>query len=225
VTELARSASERGELVLRRRDDQALELRVNGVFVMDAAAATSERQLAVAGMAAVASPRRVLVAGLGLGVTLRAVLDDPRVEQVTVVELEPALVDWLRSGLVPGGAATLADPRVSVLVADVADAVAVAGTGAYDLALLDVDNGPDFLVHDANADLYRVPFLRACRRMLDVRGALVVWSMSQSRVLADRLGAVFGQVQTQPCPVRLGARDETYWLHVATPAARPHRGH
>jgi spermidine synthase len=75
----------------------------------------------------------VLVAGLGLGFTLRAVLADPRVEQVTVVELEPALVEWLRSGLVPGGAAALEDPRVSVLVADVADAVAAAGSDEYDL--------------------------------------------------------------------------------------------
>ena len=225
MTELARAASERGELVLRRRGDEALELRVNGVFVMDAAGAASERELATAGIAAVATPRRVLVAGLGLGFTLRAVLADPRVEQVTVVELEPVLVHWLRCGLAPGGAAALEDPRVSVLVADVADAVTAAATGAYDLALLDVDNGPDFLVHEANADLYRVPFLRACRRMLDRGGALVVWSMSESRALADRLGAVFGQVQTRPCPVRLGTRDETYWLHVATPAARPDRGH
>jgi hypothetical protein len=36
VSEVARAVSERGELVLRRRDDDgALELRVNGVFVMD----------------------------------------------------------------------------------------------------------------------------------------------------------------------------------------------
>jgi spermidine synthase len=202
-----------------------LELRVNGVFVMDDDGAASEQALATVGMAAVVSPRRVLVGGLGLGFTLRAVLEDPRVEQVTVVELEPVLVHWLRCGLAPGGAAALEDPRVSVLVADVADAVTAAATGAYDLALLDVDNGPDFLVHDANADLYRVPFLQACRRMLDGRGALVVWSMSESRALADRLRAVFGQVRTRPCPVRLGARDESYWLHVATPAASPDSGH
>jgi spermidine synthase len=43
----------------------------------------------------------VLVGGLGLGVTARAVLADVRVEQLVIVEIEPMLVDWLRSGLVP----------------------------------------------------------------------------------------------------------------------------
>ncbi|HLK95572.1 MAG TPA: hypothetical protein VK365_07535, partial [Nocardioidaceae bacterium] len=89
VTEVARATSERGGVVLRRRDDGTLELRVNGVFVMDDDGAASEQALATVGMAAVVSPRRVLVGGLGLGFTLRAVLEDPRVEQVTVVELEP----------------------------------------------------------------------------------------------------------------------------------------
>jgi len=221
VTELVRATSERGELVLRRRHDHELELRVNGVYVMDTAGTGSEQQLAAAGVAAVARPGRVLVAGLGLGVTLRTVLLDPRVLHVTVVELEPALVDWLRRGVVPGGPELLDDPRVVVLVADVADVVPQTRPRTYDLVLLDLDNGPDFLVHDANADLYREPFLRACARLLDANGALVIWSMNESPPLVDRMRAVFGQVWTQRCPVRLGTRDETYWLHLATPSPAP----
>jgi spermidine synthase len=216
VSELARAESGRGELVLRRRDDGALELRVNGVFVVDTVETSSERELAAASLAAAPNPRRVLVAGLGLGFTLRAVLDDPRVDQVTVVELEAAVVDWLCAGLVPGGAELLGDPRVTVRVEDVADHVAGAGAQAYDVLLLDVDNGPDFLVHAANAGLYRAPFLRCCARVLDRGGVLVVWSMSQSATLAARLADVFARAWTQPCPVRLDGRDETYWLHLAS---------
>jgi spermidine synthase len=215
LSELARAESARGELVLRRRDDGALELRVNGVFIVDTLETSSERELARASLATVTAPRRVLVGGLGLGFTLRAVLDDPRVEEVTVVELEPAVVDWLRAGLVPGGAELLADPRLSVLVGDIADHVTRADPAAYDVVLLDVDNGPDFLVHAANADLYRAPFLRRCARVLDRDGVLVVWSMAESQALATGLGDAFGRTWTHPCPVRLGGRDETYWLHLA----------
>jgi spermidine synthase len=219
VTE-ARAETLRGELVLRRRADGALELRVNGVFVMDTVETSSERALAAAGLETVDDPRRVLIAGLGLGFTLRAVLENPRVEQVTVVELEPALVDWLRTDVVPGGSALLADPRVTVLVDDIAGAVtgpagAIEGADGYDVVLLDVDNGPDHMVHDTNALLYDRPFLRRCAGLLADDGVLVFWSMSHSPALLDALGAVFGRSWAQPCPVRLGERAETYWLHLA----------
>ncbi len=211
---VARSVSPRGETVLRRRADGALELRVNGVFVMDDVETGSERRLATASLAAAASPRRVLVAGLGLGITLRAVLASGAVEQVMLVELEPALVDWLRADLVPGGAAALADPRVAVRVGDVAETVRTSRGGAYDVVLLDVDNGPDHLVHDANTALYRPPFLRRCRDALAPGGALVVWSMAESPALHAALTEAFDRAWTEPVPVRLGARAETYWLHL-----------
>ena len=220
---VARAVSERGELVLRRRHDGPLELRANGVFVMDDDEVSSERRLAEASLAAAADPRRVLVAGLGLGITLAAVLEDPRVERVTVVELEPVLIDWLRADVVPGGAALLGDPRVDMRVDDVAAVVADAAAAAYDVVLLDVDNGPDFLVHDDNADLYREPFLRRCARVLSAKGVLVVWSMNESAALVDALGAAFPQVWTERCRVRLGGRDAAYWLHLAR--AGPTGGH
>ena len=102
--ELARAESERGELVLRqRRDDGAasvLELRANGVFVMDTAETTSEVALAAAALDLVDDPRDVLVGGIGLGFTMHAVLADPRVERCTVVEIEEALVGWMRDGTI-----------------------------------------------------------------------------------------------------------------------------
>jgi hypothetical protein len=47
---LATAVSERGELVLLRRADGALELRVNGAFAMDTAQTSSERLLATAAL-------------------------------------------------------------------------------------------------------------------------------------------------------------------------------
>jgi spermidine synthase len=222
--EVARSDSERGELVLRERrpgsadgrgGPTVLELRANGVFVMDTAEHASEQALADAALDAVADPRRVLVAGLGLGFTLQRVLGDRRVEHVDVVEIEPALVEWMRDGTIAHGAQLLADDRVRVVVADIASAVAEAGPASYDVVLLDVDNGPGRLVHTANAEIYCEPFLRSVLDRMSAGGALVVWSAERSHELAESLRAVFGHVEERDHPVRLQERDEHYWLYAA----------
>ncbi|WP_139977968.1 hypothetical protein [Nocardioides litoris] len=220
--EIARAESERGELVLRERrpgpDDPpgapALELRANGVFVMDTVEVSTERALARAALDTVAEPRAVVVGGLGLGFTMHEVLADPRVEVCAVVEVEEALVGWMRDGTVPHGPGLLADGRVRVVVADIAVAVAEARPASYDLVLLDVDNGPGYLVHDANAALYEEPFLSDVGRVLRPGGALAVWSAAESSGLEAALGRVFDDVRAVPLEVRLQERDETYWLYV-----------
>jgi len=218
--ERARADSERGELVLRERRPEGggpavLELRANGIFVMDSAEHATEKALADAALEAVPVPRRVLVGGLGLGFTLDRVLGDRRVEHVDVVEIEQALVDWMRDGTIPHGRRLLADERARVVVADVAVAVLEARDAAYDVVLLDVDNGPAHLVHATNAELYDVPFLRAVHRVLGAGGALVVWSADRSPELLASLRDVFGEAAEHPHEVRLQDRDEHYWLYAA----------
>jgi spermidine synthase len=186
---------------------------------MDTAEHATERALADAALATVARPRRVLVGGLGLGFTLDQVLADRRVEQVDVVEIEPALVEWMRDGTIPHGRQLLADSRARVVVADVVQAVTEAGPTTYDVVLLDVDNGPGQLVHETNAAIYDVPFLRRLRDRLEPGGALVVWSAARSPDLAETLGSVFGVVDEQAHAVRLQDRDEHYWLYAARVAS------
>src|SRR3954469_9752241 len=180
--EIARAESPRGEVVLRERREAnaptVLGLRGNGVFVMDPRETTTERALAQAALDLVEHPARVFVGGLGLGFTMREVLADGRGETCTVVEIEQVVVDWMRDGTIAHGPKMLADQRLSVVVADVAVALAEAGEAAYDLVLLDVDNGPGYLVHDANEALYRPPFLDAARRA--TAGVLAVWSAAEA---------------------------------------------
>jgi spermidine synthase len=220
--EVARNESERGELVLRRRQEDdgptVLELRANGIFVMDTAEHGSEQALADAALAVVDRPRRVLVGGLGLGFTLDRVLGDRRVEECDVVEIEPALVEWMRDGTIPHGRQLLADRRARVIVADVATAITEAGPASYDVVLLDVDNGPGQLVHETNEALYDAPFLRTVHDRLTEGGALVVWSAHRAADLTGRLGQVFAEVTERAVDVRLQDRDEQYWLYAA------HRG-
>ncbi|MEI5672821.1 MULTISPECIES: hypothetical protein [unclassified Nocardioides] len=217
--EVARAESERGELVLRERRDEGapvvLELRANGVFVMDTLETSTERALATAALDLVADPRAVVVGGLGLGFTLHEVLADSRVERCAVVEIEEALVGWMRDGTVPHGPALLADERAAIVVADVAVAMAEARPASYDLVLLDVDNGPGYLVHDTNARLYQTRFLETARAALRPGGALVVWSADVAPDLETTLAGVFGSAEARPLEVRLQDRDEHYWLYVA----------
>jgi spermidine synthase len=221
--ELARAESERGELVLRERRPEdgpvSLELRVNGVFVMDNVEVSTERALAREALALVEDPRAVVVGGLGLGFTMHEVLADSRVELCSVVEIEQALVDWMRDGTVPDGPGLLADARVNVVVADVAVALAEARPATYDLVLLDVDNGPDNLVHVGNAALYEAPALTSARAALRPGGALVVWSSHEAPDLEASLRGVFDDVEARSHEVRLQERDERYWLYVARVAS------
>jgi spermidine synthase len=221
--ELARAQSERGELVLRERRQPGAtpvtELRANGVFVMDNAEFASEEALASAALALVPQPREVLVGGLGLGFTAHRVLADLRVERCTVVEIEEALVGWMRDGTVPHGPTVLADARARVVVADVGAALAEAAAASYDLVLLDVDNGPGYLVHEGNSALYRAPFLTEVRRVLRPGGALAIWSMDEAAGLRQVLGEVFDETDALPHPVRLQDRDEDYWLLVGRKAS------
>ncbi|WP_370618136.1 spermidine synthase [Mumia sp. Pv 4-285] len=201
----------RGDAVVRRREDGALELRVNGVFVMDDVETTSERLLARAALAGAANPRHVVVGGLGMGFTLREILTDRRVAQVTVAELEPAIPEFMREGTLPG-ADLLADRRVDLHVDDVREVVRALGGRSVDVILLDVDNGPDFLVHDRNAAVYEAPFVADCAARLSDLGELCIWSMDDSAPVRDALAASFDHVYAEQVPVRLQGRAEAYWL-------------
>ena len=220
--ERARATTERGEIVLRERrsstDIEAapvLELRVNGVFVMDTLETTTEEALARTALAQVEAPRAVVVGGLGLGYTAHEVLTDRRVERLVVVEIEEPLVAWMRDGTVPHGPSYLADERLTVVVADIRQAMTEATPGSYDLALLDVDNGPGYLVHEQNAAVYHPEFLSSVAQALKPGGVAAVWSAAESSDLYDALLTVFGAATPVPLDVRLQGRAEQYWLYLA----------
>lgn len=176
IVGIARAETPDGEVALRRRDG-VLELIVNGAFAMDSREVSTEVRLATEALDRHTAPRRVLIGGLGLGFTTRAVLADPRVEFIQVVERAAPLVHWARAGLVPE-LADLEGTRCRFVIGDVADVLLARErpTREWDLILLDVDNGPGFLIHEGNARLYGVPLLRAARDRLAPGGQLVIWS-------------------------------------------------
>jgi spermidine synthase len=188
---LARADEPHGELVLRRRGD-VVELICGGLFAMDTADTSTERALAEVALGELDGdrPLDVLVGGLGLGFTVAAVLADDRVGRLDVVELSPAVIGWVAGGLVPATAGVLDDPRVRVHTSDVRTLVPRLPAGGLDAVLLDVDNGPGFLLHPANAEVYGGGFLAGAVRALRPGGVLAVWSSHPSPELLRSLGRV-----------------------------------
>jgi spermidine synthase len=184
------------------------------VFLMDTAETTTERLLAQLVLDRHPDPRQVLVGGLGLGCTLGALLDDPRVARVVVVEIEPLLVRWLQEGCVPGVDRSLADSRVRVEIGDVRDLVAGEGR-IYDAVVLDVDNGPGFLVHERNAGIYEALGMASVASALRPGGLLVVWSADRAPLLQRVLEHAVGPTEQVWRRVRRQGRDLDYYLYVA----------
>ena len=83
------------------------------------------------------------------------------------------------------------------------------------LVLLDVDNGPGYLVHDANSALYGLTLLRTTRRAMRPGGLCVIWSAAHDQALQDAMAEVFGGAEATAYDVDLQGRAEQYWLHLA----------
>lgn len=221
---LARADGVAGEVVLRRRRDEDREIHeliVNGTFLMDTAETSTERLLAEAVLSRLPRARHVLVGGLGLGFTTAALLESPTITRVDVAELEPLLVEWSRAGLVPGAADTLADPRVTVRIGDIRHILHDADPASYDAILLDVDNGPDFLVREDNAEVYRAPAVRDAAAALRPGGIVAVWSAAASDRLHDVLAQVVGPVEVVERVVAREGRDVDYHVYLATRVSPP----
>ncbi len=216
---LARADSPAGEVALRRRfasTGPIYELIVNGVFAMDSAETRSEIRLAELALADGA--RRILVGGLGLGWTALT-LARGGAERVDVVELATPLIEWARAGLVPSLTEVVAAPAVRLFAGDVAQVLAGRDgpAGPWDAVLLDVDNGPDFLIRPENGPLYAPEALRAATRSVAPGGRLYVWCQGESPELAATLAGL-GDATTTIVPVRRDGHAIDYVIYRLAPA-------
>ncbi|MGW0595538.1 spermine/spermidine synthase domain-containing protein [Streptomyces sp. NPDC002776] len=206
---LDRREGPHGEVVLRRHGD-LLQIIANGCFLMDTSDGRSERLLVDAARDALdGRPRpRVLIGGLGVGFSLAHAAADPRWGRITVVEREPAVIDWHRTGpLRDLTAQACADPRTEILETDLLPYVNET-SDTFDALCLDIDNGPGWTVTEGNQGLYSVAGLASCARVLSPGGVLAVWSAQPSPEFEETLrNAGFNQVRTEEIPVARGVPD------------------
>ncbi|MEW2129609.1 spermidine synthase [Streptomyces sp. NPDC005435] len=198
-----------GEVVLRRHGG-LLQIIANGCFLMDTSDGRSERLLVDAARTALDGRPApdVLIGGLGVGFSLAHAAADPYWGRIVVVEREPAVIGWHRSGpLGDLSADALADPRTAVVEDDLVSYVNET-SDTFDALCLDIDNGPGWTVTEDNDGLYTKAGLAACARVLRPGGVLAVWSAQPSPEFEGTLrNAGFRQVRTEEVPVARGVPD------------------
>ena len=194
------------EFVLARHGEEWV-VRAGGRTLMSSRVHDSEEELAEAALERAPQARSILVGGLGLGFTLRAVLDRAGPDaRVTVAELVPNLVEWNRTHVAPLADYPLRDPRCEVVVGDVYELLKQS-VRAFDVILLDVDNGPVALSSSGNDRLYSERGVRVCRSALrGLDGVLAVWSAGPSPRFERRLAHAGMQVEVLRVAARSGSR-------------------
>jgi len=187
---LDRRESADGVLELRQRGADDFLICIDGRVLMNSRASRSEEELGVRTCAGLAPGARILIGGLGMGFTLRAVLDSiPEESQVDVAELHPIVAEWCRGPLAAVSGSSLDDPRVSLRVGDVADRIREAADGAepYDAIVLDLFEGPHAHTDAKRDPLYGRQAIERSWRALRPNGVLGVWAEAREQHFEARL--------------------------------------
>jgi spermidine synthase len=198
------------ELVQR---GDAFDVLVDGRRVMRSDARRAEKQLVELALAPLGQRDdiTVVLAGLGMGFTLRALLDAPGVVRVDVVEASRAMVEWEARHFAGLNGDALKDPRVRLDAIDLATFLKSLRTGAIDrpagdgwLALvLDMDEGPAKLSRPGNDAFYADDGIERLEEPLRPGGVLALWSAAREPALLQRMHARLKNVAEIVVPVDL----------------------
>jgi spermidine synthase len=186
--------------------------------LMNSRLSGSEEDLATLSWQRIANRQdaHILIGGLGMGFTLRAALAAmPPTVRITVSELVPEIVQWARGALAPIFGDCLDDPRVSIAVGDVGEAIG-RQQAAFDAILLDVDNGPEGLSRDGNDRLYTHRGLAAAKAALRRGGVLAVWSSHPDDKFTRRLADAGFRAEEVRVRARHGGRGARHTIWLAT---------
>jgi len=177
-----------GDISLRRRWEPSLdvdvyEVKLGDEFLMSSLFTVSEIELATRALAELPGTELdVVVGGLGLGYTARAVLADPRVRSLHVVEALGEVIEWHRRELLPLAAPLLADPRCHLVQGDFFAMVAAgAAFGPHEprlchAILVDIDHSPRHVLHHGHTAFYEPDGLRRLAVRLHPGGVFALWS-------------------------------------------------
>ncbi len=177
-----------GELRLKRRGAE-FSIMLGSNELMNSRLSGSEQALATLSCQRIRgrSRPRLLIGGLGMGFTLRSALAEAGDDAgIVVAELIPAVVTWARGPMRTVFGNCLDDPRVTIRESDVGEVIR-SEASAYDAILLDVDNGPEGIVHKANDRLYDRAGVASAREALRPDGVLSVWSAGPDHSFTRRL--------------------------------------
>jgi spermidine synthase len=181
-------------LELRQRGEGDFILFLDGRVLMNSRAQRSEMALGRLGCRPWQDTRapEVLVGGLGMGFTLRTVLDSLSAKaKVVVAELNPEIVDWCRGPLAGLTDNALFDHRVQVEMGDVADLIRrcarAKGKGCFNAIILDLYQGPHAYTDKREDPLYGSRAIEYTRMALRSGGTFAVWGEHYDEGFSRRL--------------------------------------
>ena len=234
--ELAWSPTPIGEVSLRRRRDPGtgvdiFEVKLGDEFLMSSLFTVAEVEVArLALQRLTGAGLTVAVGGLGLGYTAQAVLADPRVSELIVVDALEPVIQWHQQGLVPVGPVLTADQRCRFVHADffaLSDGSGfdpAAPDRLFDAVVVDIDHSPRHLLTDGSAGLsgagfYGVEGTERLAQHLRPGGVYSLWSNDPPdetylAVLAQVFVEVSAEVVRFPNPLQ--DREATNTVYLAT---------
>lgn len=184
------TTEDEGILELRQRGKGDFLITVGSQILMNSKAQRSEIALGQLGCQSLQKhpAPRVLVGGLGMGITLRAVLDSlPDTAEVIVAELNPKIHEWclgFLSDLTDGAAS---DPRVTVEIADVAELIHKSAKASFDAIILDLYRGPHPQTDQQNDPIYGSYAIAYAHAALKPGGTFAVWGENRDTHFENRL--------------------------------------
>src|SRR3982074_2268234 len=199
-----------GVLSLRRRrlpstEIDIYEIKLGDEYLMSSRFTAAEIELARLGLAALPREKNldVVVGGLGLGYTAVAVLENPAVRSLIVVDALAEVIEWHEQGLLPLGKQLTGDPRCHLVhgdffaISDSPDGFDRPAPGRrFDAVLVDIDHSPTNLLHPRHAALYRPEGLKRLAAHLHPGGVFALWSKDPPDQAFAR--ALAGASPTQP---------------------------
>jgi spermidine synthase len=193
------------------RHGEAFEVRVDGRSVMRSDQRRNQQSLVELTLAPLGQRDdvSVLLAGLGMGYTLRALLDWPMVKRVDVVEASRAIIEWEARHFAGLNGDVLKDPRVKVHATDLAAYLKAVRIGAEAIPdgngwlalVLDLDEGPDRVWRAGNESFYGDDGIERLEAALRPGGVLSTWSQKREPELARRMHARLQNVAEVAVPV------------------------
>ena len=177
---LATLETDEGLMELRQRGAKDFLITVGGLVLMNSQQNRSEIVLGQLGCEKLLTrPQpRVLVGGLGMGYTLKAVLDSlPAAAEVVVAELNPTVVEWCRAPLAVLTATAVDDPRVTVEIGDVAALVKRSAQKGelFDAVIFDLYKGPHAKTDRIHDPLYGSKAIANVCKILKPGGRFTIW--------------------------------------------------
>jgi spermidine synthase len=213
---LAESTFTGGVLSLTEHDG-SYSISLDGKELMHSRANASELLLGSLGVARLnnETDARVLIGGLGLGFTLKSVVESVgNKTTIEVAEMIPEVIEWNQTYLKNLNGSLLDHPQVEIRAVDVTQLIQEVEPHTYDAILLDVDNGPNAMVADSNASLYSNKGIRSICRALKKEGRLIVWSAGSDQGFEKRLGRAGLKVETVRAKAHAGAKSPSHFLYV-----------